>query len=111
MEKNKPFRSFEEFWPYYVGEHRRVATRRLHFAGTTAAILCAVAAAIFLEPWLLPAALAVAYGVAWIGHFFVEGNKPATLRHPLWSMRGDIRMYLLMWRGRMGGEVDRLTRE
>jgi hypothetical protein len=105
------FRSFEEFWPYYVGEHRRRATRHLHFVGTTAAILCAVAAAVRLDPWLLLAAAVAAYGAAWIGHVFVEGNKPATFRHPLWSIRGDIRMYVLMWRGDMDQEIRRLTRE
>lgn len=102
------FRSFEEFWPHYVGEHSRKATRWLHFAGTTAAILCA-AAALFLHLWLLLAVPVVAYGLAWIGHFFGEGNKPATFRHPLWSLLGDIRMYRLMWMGRMDDEVRRRT--
>jgi len=106
-----PFRSFEEFWPHYVGEPRRSATRWIHFVGTTAAILCAIAAAIVLDPWLLLAAPVVAYGLAWIGHFFVAGDKPATFRHPLWSVRGDIRMYFLMWRGGMNEEIRRLTRE
>ena len=100
------FRSFEEFWPHYVAEHSRKATRWLHFAGTTAAILCA-AAAVFLHPWLLLAVPVAAYGLAWIGHFVVEGNKPATFRHPLWSLLGDIRMYRLMWLGRMEDEVRR----
>jgi|SRR5262245_23472423 len=102
------FRSFEEFWPHYVGEHSRRSTRWLHFAGTTVAILC-VGAALFVNPWLLLAVPIVAYGLAWIGHFFVEGNKPATFRHPLWSLWGDIRMYCLMWMGRMDDEVRRLT--
>lgn len=101
-------RNFEEFWPHYVGEHRRRMTRLLHFLGTTLAIP-AVAAAMYLrEPWLLLAAPVAAYGFAWIGHFFVEGNKPATFRHPLWSLRGDIRMYVLMWMGRMDEEIRRL---
>ena len=104
------FRSFEEFWPYYVAEHSRKATRQLHFAGTTAAFICAGLAAILLHPWLVLAVPIVAYGLAWIGHFFVEGNRPATFRHPLWSLRGDLRMYGLMWRGRMDDEVQRLAR-
>jgi hypothetical protein len=107
----RKFRNFEEFWPYYIGEHRRPATRRLHFAGTTVAIVLAVGATWLVEPWLLLAAPIAAYGLAWIAHFFVEGNKPATFRHPLWSLRGDVRMYRLMWRGRMDGEVRRLSRE
>ncbi|MFM9843721.1 MAG: Mpo1-like protein [Dongiaceae bacterium] len=103
------FRSFEEFWPYYVGEHRQAATRHLHFAGTTAAIVIAVAAALSLNVWLLAPALIAAYGLAWTGHFFIENNKPATFRHPFWSLRGDLRMYGLMWRGRMEDEVRRLA--
>ena len=105
-----PFRNFEEFWPHYVGEHRRPITRQLHFIGTTAGILLAIAAAVLLSPWLLLAVPVAAYGLAWIGHFFIEGNKPATFRHPLWSLWGDIRMYGLMWRGRMDAEVERLSR-
>jgi hypothetical protein len=101
------FRNFEEFWPYYVGEHRDARTRHLHFAGTTIALVIAAAAALFLNPWYLPAALIAAYGLAWIGHFFIERNKPATFRHPLWSLRGDLKMYGLMWRGRMADEIRR----
>ncbi len=103
------FRNFEEFWPYYVGEHRHARTRQLHFAGTTIALVLAAFAAPFLNYWLLPLALIAAYGLAWIGHFFIERNKPATFRHPLWSLRGDLKMYGLMCRGRMADEVRRLT--
>lgn len=103
------FRNFEEFWPHYVGEHRHARTRHLHFAGTTVAIVMAAFAVLSLNGWLLLAALIVAYGFAWIGHFFIEGNKPATFRHPLWSVRGDLKMYGLMWRGRMVDEIGRLT--
>src|SRR5262245_41986155 len=99
------FRNFEEFWPYYVGEHGRRSTRWLHFAGTTAGILCGIAAAVLANPWLLLAAPVAAYGFAWVGHFFVERNKPATFRHPLWSLWGDVRMYRLTWMGRMDDEV------
>jgi len=101
--------SYREFWPYYVDQHRRPGTRRLHFIGTTAVIGCVLLAIIRANPWYLVLGPVVAYGPAWIGHFFVERNRPATFRHPLWSLVGDFHMYGLMWAGRMEGEIRRLA--
>jgi len=98
--------SFEEFWPYYVAQHSRATTRRLHFAGTTM-VLGALAAAVLVSPWWALTAPVVGYGPAWIGHFFFEKNRPATFTYPLWSLRGDARMYGLMLVGRMRPEVER----
>jgi hypothetical protein len=101
--------SFEEFWPYYVAQHSRVSTRRLHFAGTTM-VLGALAAAVLVSPWWALAAPVVGYGPAWIGHFFFEKNRPATFTYPLWSLRGDFRMYRLTLLGRMTPELERAAR-
>jgi len=49
------------------------------------------------------------YGFAWPSHWLIEGNNPASFGHPLWSLRGDLRMLRLTWAGRMGAEVERLT--
>jgi len=98
--------SFEEFWPFYVAQHRRASTRALHFAGTTM-VLGALSAGALVSPWCALAAPVVGYGPAWIGHFFFEKNRPATFTYPLWSLRGDFRMYRLMLTGRMAPEVDR----
>jgi hypothetical protein len=99
------FRSFEEFWPYYVSQHSNATCRALHFAGTTLAFGC-LAASPALPP-LLAAAPVVGYGLAWIGHFVFEKNVPATFGHFAWSLRSDMRMWRLMLTGRMGPEVDR----
>ena len=32
--------SFEDFWPYYVSQHRDPTCRKLHFAGTSLAMGC-----------------------------------------------------------------------
>src|SRR5512134_3010763 len=98
--------SFGEFWPFYVAQHLDPANRALHFLGTSLA-LAALAAAATLTPWWALAVPLVGYGPAWIGHFFFEKNKPATFRYPLWSLRGDLRMYALLWRGRMDAELAR----
>lgn len=100
--------SFEEFWPHYVHAHRNPVNRALHYAGTTAVIGTVATAAVTLNPgWLLLAPV-VGYGPAWVGHFFFEHNKPATFQHPLWSLRGDFKMYGLALRGKMRDEVERL---
>ncbi len=100
--------SFEEFWPYYVSQHRDPTCRRLHFIGTTLAMGCLAAA-----PFYPPAALAApvfGYGFAWVGHFAFEKNKPASwasLRAAAWSLRGDLRMWRYMATGAMDAEVER----
>ena len=101
------FASFEEFWPYYVRAHARPLTRALHAAGTAAALGCVAVAAITRRRALIPVALVLGYGPAWVGHFFVEGNRPATFQHPLWSFRGDFEMLARMLKGTMAAEVDR----
>src|SRR5262245_20494851 len=101
------FSDFEEFWPYYVGEHQNPTNRMLHFVGTSCALGC-LATSPLLPPALL-AAPVVGYGCSWIGHFVFEKNQPATFAHPLLSLRGDARMYWLMLTGRMYAEVERLA--
>lgn len=87
------FASFAEFYPFYLSEHRSAACRRLHFAGSLGAIGCA-AMALATGAWQwLPAAVLSGYGCAWIGHFFFEKNRPATFRHPLYSLAGDWVMF------------------
>lgn len=100
-ETTRRYQSFAEFWPYYLSEHGSPANRALHFVGTTLAILWLVAAIVTLRPLLLLAAVFSGYFFAWIGHFFVERNRPATFSYPLWSLIGDFRMYGLMWTGRL----------
>jgi hypothetical protein len=96
--------SFAEFWPFYVREHSLPACRALHFIGSTLA-LGLLAAGIFYNPWLLLAAVVAGYGFAWIGHFFIEKNKPASFKYPLWSFAADWKMWALILTGRMGAEV------
>ena len=93
--------SYAAFWPYYLGEHRRSATRGCHYAGSLAAIglvIASIAAGIW---WLVPVALVAGYAPAWFSHFFVERNRPATLRYPLWSLISDFRMLALWLTGRL----------
>ena len=103
------FHSFAEFWPYYLGEHSKPATRVLHYAGSLAALALLIALIAAGKWWLLPLAFVPGYGLAWVGHFFVEKNSPATFRYPLLSLRADFRMYRLAWLGRVDAEIARLA--
>ncbi|HEY1697213.1 MAG TPA: DUF962 domain-containing protein [Polyangiaceae bacterium] len=103
--------TFEDFWPHYVHAHRNPVNRALHYAGTTAVLGTVATAAVTLNPLWLLASPVVGYGPAWVGHFVFERNKPATFEHPLWSLRGDFKMYLLALRGKMCAEIERVCGE
>lgn len=102
------FASFQEFYPFYLGEHAARANRIMHLTGTSIALstgvyaaMCAIAALAArlrsdlgqsipksLRPlwgakeWLKLAIAATiqGYAWAWIGHAFIERNRPATFK-------------------------------
>lgn len=102
--------TFEQFWDFYVGEHRKKATRVFHFVGTTAAVGCVAAGLLTKRRWLVPFALVAGYGPAWFSHFFIEKNRPATFKYPLWSLQADFVMWWKMVQGEMDAEVERVIR-
>jgi len=106
---NQPLETYEQFWPYYLREHSRPGCRALHYFGTVCG-MAAVVLAVIVSPWFLLVALAVGYGPAWIGHFVVEKNKPATFGHPLWSLVSDYRMFGLALIGRLRPELQQALR-
>lgn len=97
----RAFRSFAEFYPFYLGEHSNRTCRRLHFVGSTAALACLVQLLLTGQWHWLVAGLLCGYGFAWIGHFGFEKNKPASFKRPLWSFMGDWVMYAQIWRGKI----------
>lgn len=87
------FKSFADFYTYYLQEHKNLMCRRLHFIGTSFVI--AAAASFFLtgDPILLLVLPVAGYGFAWYGHFVYEKNKPASFKFPLYSLMGDFKMF------------------
>jgi hypothetical protein len=100
--------SFEEVWPFYVREHSSKLNRVLHFGGTSGALGTVIMAALRRKGSLLLLAPVMGYGAAWVGHFLVERNTPATFKHPLWSLRADFVMFSKMLAGTMDDEVERV---
>jgi len=73
----------------------------MHFVGSSLVLGCLVAAALTLNPWWLLAMPLCGYGFAWVGHIAFEKNRPATFRHPLYSLMGDWVMYRDMLVGKI----------
>ena len=103
----RTYTSFAEFWPFYLREHSRPATRRLHYIGTGLVIALAIAALLTRNWWLLIALPVAGYFFAWVAHFTVEKNRPATFTYPLWSLAADFRMFFLWIGGRLKPELER----
>lgn len=101
---SRSIRTFSEFWPYYVQQHRKRRTRLLHAVGSVLAVV-ALALGLTISSWFFIGAVVVGYAFAWFAHFFVERNKPATFEYPLYSLAADYRMLFLMMAGRMSEEA------
>lgn len=105
MPNKQKFSSFAEFYPYYLTEHRQPACRAWHYVGNTAVIVLFVWILFNQQwPWLW-ALLLCGYGFAWIGHFFVERNRPATFQYPFYSLFADWVMYKDFLTGQLAAKL------
>lgn len=93
--ENRRFANFQEFWPYYLSQHQNRTNRRLHAIGTLVSMTVFGLAIVHSWLWIFAAA-PLGYGFAWIGHYFIERTRPATLSFPLWSLRADLRLTAMM---------------
>jgi len=89
----KQYKTFAEFYPYYLSEHQNLTCKRLHFIGSIG-ILMLITFVIMTSQWILLWFIPIlGYGFAWIGHFFFEKNRPATFTYPFYSFLGDWVMF------------------
>lgn len=97
----RQYKSFSEFYPFYLSEHSNRVSRRLHFFGSLLGLGWIVGMLAWGEAWLAPLGLLIGYAFAWVGHFVFEKNKPATFQRPLYSFLGDWVMFKDMATGRI----------
>ena len=93
MNQEPCIRTFADFYPFYLSEHSNRVSRRLHFAGTSIALVLLIAALLTQIWWLIAVAVVQGYAFAWVGHFFFEHNRPATFKYPGFSFVGDWRLW------------------
>ena len=102
--------TYPEFWLRYLRAHNRRATRAMHYAGSALALLC-LASGLLLSWQFLLVAPVIGYGFAWAAHLALEGNRPETFGHPLWSLVSDFRMLSLAITGRLAPYLEQARRE
>jgi hypothetical protein len=96
---------YDEFWLRYLRAHSRVDTRVLHYIGSLCAILALALGAMDWR-WII-AVPVLGYGFAWTAHAVLEGNRPETFGHPLWSLFSDYRMFSLALTQRLASHLHR----
>ena len=91
MEK---YKTFKDFYPYYLSEHDNKHTKLMHFIGTSIGIFFLIQFFLSFNFVFLLFAILSGYAFAWVGHFFIEKNKPATFTYPFFSLVSD---YIMFW--------------
>ena len=93
--KKVTYKSFQEFWPFYLSQHQNPLNRKLHVAGTLIGLTVGFIL-IFKKQFLVGilCGLTLGYGFAWTGHFVFEKNRPATFKYPFYSLRGDFKLLI-----------------
>ncbi len=106
MNQEKKYRDFKSFYPYYLTEHSNVKNRILHFLGTFLLLGCFVTGIVTGKWGLFILIPIIGYGFAWVGHYFIEKNKPATFKYPLYSLASDFVMFWHMLTGQIKKKME-----
>jgi hypothetical protein len=105
----RQYKTFKEFYPFYLSQHSNKTCRLLHVIGTTILLAITLTAVYHRQPMLLIFVPIAGYGFAWVGHFFFEKNKPATFTYPLWSLASDFKMYFQILSGTIALDTSKDT--
>jgi hypothetical protein len=75
MSQHKSYRNFGEFYPFYLSEHANRTSRRLHFLGTSIAVVMLIAAVATQWWWLICLDRALLLRAQQAGHVPVSGPE------------------------------------
>eukprot|EP00658_Telonema_sp_P-2_P007789 TRINITY_DN12897_c0_g1_i1.p1 TRINITY_DN12897_c0_g1~~TRINITY_DN12897_c0_g1_i1.p1 ORF type:complete len:214 (+),score=42.62 TRINITY_DN12897_c0_g1_i1:122-763(+) len=115
---SKPFRSFDEFYPFYLTEHSDTACRRSHFVGTLLLLLLAgtdlrmpvgFAAALAGGMWACHAFISISHGFFEFGIMLACGAGALWLQGvPWWKIMAlPFTGYFFAWVGHFWFELNR----
>lgn len=105
MATEKKYKTFWSFYYYYLTEHGDKTNRVLHFIGTGLVIVLLIAGIILQKWWLFAVIPFCGYGFAWVGHYFIEKNRPATFTYPLYSLGSDFVMFWHILTGQLPKKI------
>lgn len=87
--------TFKEYYQMYLSLHQNKWNRRLHVLGqlaTIAYLILSLYLIVYKSIVFIPMLILlpfIVYPFAWSGHFFIEKNKPAAFKNPLWAKASD----------------------
>ncbi len=90
---SREYRSFKDFYPFYLTQHNSKINIALHFIGTLLVVFLLIYSILSKNGYFLLLIPIFGYGFAWVGHFFFQKNKPATFKYPIWSLFADFLMF------------------
>ncbi|MDF3818484.1 DUF962 domain-containing protein [Leptospira sp. 96542] len=102
------FTTLKDFFPFYLEEHSHPVNRALHFIGSSIALGCIIGFITTLKFHILGFALVSGYFFAWVGHFFIQKNRPATFKYPFYSFVSDWIMFSKMLVGSLNKEYSKI---
>lgn len=97
--------NYADFFPFYLREHAKSATRAWHYLAAFASLSTLLWALLIGPLWAAFFIPVAGYAPAWISHAFIERNRPATFRYPFWSLISD---YYMTWLWLTGGLAPKL---
>jgi len=89
----KNFKTFDEFYRFYLTQHQHAGTRMMHFAGTLVILTAVIYVLLTAKSrflWYIPI---LGFGLQWLSHFMFEGNKPVMMRYFFREVMADFRMF------------------
>ena len=84
--------TYREFWEFYLKQHSKPWTIRLHVFGTLIGIMVGLFSLYQGRIGYALLGFVVGYGASWLSHFLVEKNVPASWTYPWWSFISEFRM-------------------